>query len=411
MGLSLDIISEEYNGSQWVAAVEKRQLHGLEVDPLHEIARWGSVYVAKVTRIETSMNAAFLDLGYDQNGIIFMQDVLLADGSKPKAKKIGQVLRSGQLISVQIKQAVNPAPDIAADLPLREKSSRVSMDITLPGRHLIFTPLSPQNRVSKRVKNKTLRKNMNKMLEDISSMNGFILRASAANAQTDMLIREAKILNALWDSLKPYLQEETEPNLIMLGPDAAQRLLSDFASDSIGRIAVATMNQFQDIEDWCELYAPDLVTKIDPAQEDETVTQLGLFSSYGIVDQIEGLLRPYAFLPSGGNMVIQSTAALTAIDVNQGLDKSIINVNIEAARHASKQLRLRNTGGIILIDFINMKDKRQKEKVLEAFEKEAAHDACTIDIHGWTKTGLLELTRARRTPSLQDKAELSDMQE
>jgi len=404
----LDIIAEEYNGSQWVAAVDKRTLQGIEVDPLHEIARWGSIYIAKVTRIETSMNAAFLDLGYEQNGIIFLKDVLLADGSKPKAQKIGQVLRSGQLISVQIKQAVNATPDVAKDLPLKEKSSRVSMDITLPGRHLIFTPLSPQNRVSKRVRNKTLRKNMTAMLDSLTSMNGFILRSSAANAQTDVLIREAKILNALWDSLCPFLAEESEPNLIMLGPDAVQRLLSDFATENIGRIAVATIDQFQDIEDWCELYAPDLVTKIDPAKEDETVTRLGLFETYGIVDQIDGLLRPYTFLPSGGNLVIQSTAALMAIDVNQGLDKSIINTNIEAARHAAQQIRMRNIGGVILIDFINMNDKKQRDKVWEALENELARDACTVDIHGWTRTGLLEITRARRTPTLQDKAELSE---
>jgi Rne/Rng family ribonuclease len=349
------------------------------------------------------MNAAYLDLGYEQHGIIFMRDVLLKDGSKPKASKIGQVLNSGQLIAVQVKQAINPSADLAGDLPIKEKASRVSMDITLPGRHLIHAPFTEENKVSKRVKNKTLRKNMNAMLEDISGMSGFILRASAANAQTDVLIREGKILKALWDSLEPYLKDESEPNLIMLGPDAAQRLLSDFAVQNIGRIAVSTMNQYQDIEDWCELYAPDLVTKIDPAKEGETVKQLGLFESYGIVEAIDSLLQPYAFLPSGGNIVIQNTAALTAIDVNQSMDKSILNTNLEAAKYIALQLRLRNIGGTILIDFINMKSKKQKDDVLKAFENEATFDPCTLDIHGWTKTGLLEVTRARRTPSLHDK--------
>lgn len=404
----MDIISEEYNGSLWVAAVEKRQLVGLELDPIQEIVRWGSIYLGKVTRIDTSMNAAFLDLGYSQNGIIFMSDVLLSDGSKPKAKKIGQVLKSGQIIAVQVKQAINPSVDVAEDLPLKEKSSRVSMDLTLAGRHLIFTPFSKENRVSKRVKNKKLRNNMIKMLDDISSMQGVILRSSAANAQTDMLIREGKILNALWASLKEYLDNENEAGLIMLGPDASQRVLSDFASESVGRIAVSTMEQFQDVEDWCELYAPDLVTKIDPAKDDEVVKSLGLFESYGIIDQINALLRPFVFLASGGNIVIQTTAALTAVDVNQGLDKSIINTNVEAAKEVARQVRLRNIGGVVLIDFINMKGKVQKDKVLDAFEKEAQDDPCTIDVHGWTRTGLLEITRARRTPVLIDKVEQSD---
>lgn len=399
----MDIIAEEYNGSQWVAAVEKRKLHGLELDPLNEIVRWGSIYIAKVTRIDTSLNAAFLDLGYDQHGIIFAQDVRQKDGTKPTEKKIGQLLQSGKIIAVQVKQALNPSADLMQDLPLKEKASRVSMDITLPGRHLIYAPFSKTNKLSKRVKNKKLRDDMNAMLENISSISGFILRSSAANAQTDVLIRETKILNALWKSLKPYLEEESEPNLIMLGPDAAQRLLADFAVQNIGRIAVATMNQYQDIEDWCELYAPDLVTKIDPARESETVKQLGLFESYGIVEAIDSLLQPYDFLPSGGNIVVQKTAALTAIDINQGMDKSSYNTNLEAAKFIALNLRLRNIGGTILIDFINMKQKKQKNAVLKAFEEEASLDPCTLDIHGWTKTGLLEVTRARRTPSLLEK--------
>ena len=404
----MDIIVEEFDGSTWVAAVENRSLQALEIDPLHEIIRWGSIYIAKVTRIETGMNAAYLDLGYEQSGIIFLSDILLPDGTKPKGKKIGQVLKSGQLIAVQVKQATNTPPELANELPLSEKASRMSMDLSFTGRNLILTPLSPKNKVSKRIVNKKLRDDIHAMLEDISSMNGYILRSSAANAQTDILIREAKILKALWDSLQSYLKEESEPTLIMLGPDATQRVLADCAAETIVRIAVSTLEQFQDVEDWCELYAPDLVTKIDPAKDNETVVRLGLFETYGVSEQINMLLKPYLILKSGGNIIIQSTAALTSIDVNQGIDKSAINTNIEAAREAIRQIRIRNLGGILLIDFINMKSKKQRDAVIDEVKKQIAQDSCTIDIHGWTKTGLLEITRARRTPPLMEKFEQSD---
>lgn len=409
-GPDLDILAEDLNGSLWVAAVEKRRLVGLEVDPIQEIVRWGSVYMARVTRIDAAMNAAFLDLGYEQNGIIFAHDILLDDGKKPpKGKKIGTLLRSGQMIAVQVKQAVNPTPDLVKDLPLSEKSSRVSMDIALPGRHLIYTPLSQETRVSRRVTNPTLRANMQAMVRDIDSIKGCILRASAANCQTDVLIRESKILHALWDSLKNYLKpEDDEPALIMMGPDAIQRILADHAVEKTGRIAISTMEQFQDVEDWCELYAPDLVTKIDPASEDESVIRLGLFESYGIIEDIDSLLRPYIFLKNGGNMIIQTTAALTAIDVNQGADKSIVSTNTDAAIEATRQIRLRNLGGIILIDFINMSSKKDRDKILALVKTEVARDPCTVDVHGWTKTGLMELTRARRTPPLKERFELSD---
>ncbi len=404
----MDIITEDLNGSMWVAAVEKRRLIGLEVDPVQEIVRWGSVYMGRVTRIDTKINAAFLDLGYEQSGIIFAADVILPDGTKPKGKKIGQILRSGQMIAVQIKQAINPAPDLVKDLPLSEKSSRVSMDISLAGRHLIYTPLTKENRVSKRVTNPALRKSMQDMVRDIDSIQGCILRSSAANCQTDVLIRESKILHALWDSLKNFLKTDEDPALIMMGPDATQRLLSDHATENINRIAVSTMEQFQDIEDWCELYAPGLVTKIDPASESETVVRLGLFESYGVIEDIDSLLRPYIFLTGGGSLIIQTTAALTAIDVNQGMDSSILSANLDAAKEAARQIRLRNLGGIVIIDFINMKSKKDKDQVMALLKKEIAKDPCTVDLHGWTKTGLMELTRARRTPPLKDRFDQAD---
>lgn len=407
----MDIIAEDLNGSTWIAAVENRKIWGLEVDPINEIVRWGSIYLAKVTRIDSKLNAAFLDLGYDQSGIIYASDVLLPDNTRPpKSKKIGQLLRSGQIIPVQVKHARNPQPEVSNDLPLMEKASKVSMDISLSGRYMIFTPLSEGNRLSKRITNKTVRKNMGDMLKSIDSISGCILRASAANCQTEVLVREGRVLNAIWDSLQDYLNtDETEPSLIMMGPDASQRILANHATDEIGRIAVSTLEQFEDIEDWCELYAPDLVTKIDPSREGETVVQLGLFETYGIVEDIDTLFQPYVLLNSGGNIIIQETAALTAIDINQGSDKTPLNTNLEAAKEIARQIRIRNLGGVILIDFINMKQKKQRDQVLAHLSEEIAKDSCTVDVLGWTKSGLIEITRARRTPPLKERFIQSDI--
>lgn len=402
----MDILIEELEGSLWVAATSKRALDGLEVDPVREAVRWGAIYWAKVTRIDKAMDAAFLDLDGDNTGLLHNKDVRITHKNgkikKGGSEEIGKLLTPGQMIAVQAKSGYLPLEEDHL-LPSEDKSPLVSMDITLQGRYLIFSPIMPDNRVSSRIRDKKLRKQLLKMLNSTESIKGCILRAAAAHTQTDILRREGKIMAAMWEQLQEHLAGDA-PALIMEGPDAIQRTISDHAGKTIDKIEVVTMERFEHIEEWCEIFAPDLVTKISPVELDDPHAELALFDERDLISKIEDLFQPYTVLKRGGNIIIQETAALTAIDVNRGADdRPKLDMNLEAATEIGRQLRLRNLGGIIIVDFLKLSGKKEQKTLLEALQTIFEKDPCTVQLHGITGLGLVEITRKRRTPALQER--------
>jgi Rne/Rng family ribonuclease len=407
----LEILIEELHGSLWVAALEKGRLQGLEVDPVTEEVRWGSIYWAKVARIDASLDAAFLNLDGNNIGILYNSDVKVkVKGQKGVYKKggdvaIGKVLRPGQMIAVQAKAGFLPKDASEPHSKAENKGPRMSMNISLPGRYVIFTPFEHENRVSRRISDKKVRKQLMAMLDDMKECEGCILRNASAGAQTDVLMREARIHREVWGQIQKFFEGDT-PSLIMLGPDAIQRSISDHAGSLISTVELTTMDRYQETEEWCEIYAPDLVTKVTPVELPDPDLELGLFAYRDIIGQIEDLFQPYVLLPGGGSIIIQETAALTAIDVNTGADnRGHFAVNIEAAQEIAKQIRLRNLGGAIVIDFLKSKDKDDEARLKKALQVAADEDPCTVQIHGLTRLGMMEMTRSRRTPALLERFE------
>lgn len=369
--------------------------------------RWGSVYWAKVARIDAALDAAFVNLDGSNIGILYNADVMVKDGrkgfKKGGAAAIGKTLKPGQMIAVQAKSGFLPKSDGEKHSKAEDKNPRVSMSIALPGRYLIYTPLESENRVSQRIRDKKLRTQLKAMLDGLEECEGCILRAAASGAQTDVLVRESKIQKESWRQMQAFFKGNS-PSLIMLGPDAVQRIISDNAGRRIDRLELTTMDRFQQVEEWCEVFAPDLVTKIVPVELPDPDADMGLFVHHDIVGAIESLFQPYAILNRGSVIIIQETAALTAIDVNSAADKrSHLEINIDAAAEIGRQIRLRNLGGIIVIDFLKMKDKRDRDRLQKALEKALDEDPCTVQIHGFTALGLMELTRSRRTPPLRER--------
>jgi Rne/Rng family ribonuclease len=195
----------------------------------------------------------------------------------------------------------------------------------------------------------------------------------------------------------------------MLGPDAAQRSIADHSGARIDQIDITTIHQLQNTQQWCEIFAPDLVTKIRAlGDENDEISAVGddliTFIERGLMEQINGLLQPYALLPGGGNIIIQPTAALSVIDVNSSRDRrGALAINLEAATEAARQIKLRNLGGAIIIDFLKMTQATQRRRIVDHLQRLFDDDPCTVDIHGFTRLGLLELTRNRRTPSLAER--------
>lgn len=404
----MDILIEDLDESLWAVAIDKKnKIQNLEIDPFSEIIRWGSIYMARVARIDAANNAAYVDLGFGFDGFLAIKDVRI-DGAPPaKGKKIGQVLRSGEMIMVQVKTPHNPTGQDQEDEG-ETKASRVTMDIAFAGRFLIYTPFSDENRISKRIENKELRDSLKAMLKDIKDIHGCILRSSAAHCQTDILVREGKILKAIWDNVILY-DGEDEPTLLMLGANATQRMLGDLAAEQVGRIVVSDPNVYEDTQEWCDLFAPDLMTKIDLHEVDNTRSGMGLFEIHDLIGQFENILNPYMSLPSGGSIIIEETTAMTVIDVNSGSDKNPLNANLEAAKEIARQIRIRNLGGIIMADFITMKTATHRKKVTETLTAALANDPCTATCHGITKLGVFEISRQRRMPTLEDKLIMLDL--
>ena len=402
----MDILIEELEGSLWTAALDNGKLIGLEVDPVHEEVRWGSIYWAKVKTIDKALDAVFLDLDGENTGILYNSDVRYVDDKgkvhKGGAEAIGKRFQPGDMIAVQAKTAYLSSDNDAYTAP-ENKIPQMSMDITLPGRYLIYCAMMESNRISTRIRDKKLRKQMRKMIDALVDIQGSILRLAAANTQSDILVREGRILKGAWEEIQTYF-EGSEPGLIALGPDAIQRTLSDHAAQTIDRIEVVIMDHFQEVEEWCSIFAPDLVTKIEPIELDNASEDLALFHYRDIVGQIEDLFQPYAMLPKGGNIIIQGTAALTAVDVNKGASKeSHLELNIAAAKEVARQIRLRNCGGIVVVDFLKSQNRKDQGQLIAALEEAINEDPCTVQIHGITALGLIEITRKRRTPPLEDR--------
>jgi len=399
----MEILIEELDGSIWVAAMSNGALEGLEVDPFNEEVRWGSIFWAKVARIDAARDAAFVNLDGENIGILYNADVRTQrkDGTWKKGGDvaIGKVLTPGQMIAVQSKSGYLPKKDERSE----EKNPRVSMNVVLSGRYLIYAPMEKENKVSQRIRDKGLRKQLMSMLNGLEGVEGCIMRSAAADTQTDILVRESKILRLTWEQLVSHLKGE-DPALIMLGPDAVQRMLSDNAGKQIETIELTTMEHFQHAEEWCEVFAPDLVTKIVPVELPDQTIELGLFEYRDMIPRIEELFQPYVILKTGASIIIQETAALTAIDVNSGADsRSNLAINLDAAQEIARQLRLRNLGGAIIIDFLRM-DKKDYGKLIEALDGFFNEkDPCTVQVHGVTNAGFVEVTRQRRTPPLLER--------
>lgn len=401
----MDILIEEYQENIWAIALKNGRIEALEIDPPNEKVRWGSIYWAKVTTIDKAQDAVFVDLDDENTGILYNKDVRYTNNEGIPQKggniAIGKILKPGDMITVQAKSTYI-AEETHEGWFKENKKTQVSMDITLQGRYLIYGIMKQKNALSQRIQDKNLRNALELMLKDLDDMQGFILRSSAGDLQTEILKREAKFLQNIWNKMAEYL-EGTTPALIALGPDSIQRILGDVATDPIDQIEVVTMDHFQQVEDWCTVFAPDLVTKIKPIELDDASIDLALFEHRDTLGQIESLFQDYVFLENGGNIIIQETASLTAIDINSGTDKrGHLNTNLEAAQEIGRQIRLRNCGGIIIVDFLKM-NKKDEQKLLKAMKTIALQDPCTVQIHGITKLGLIEITRNRRTAPLQDR--------
>lgn len=404
-----DILIEEAEGALWAVAVAgDGRLEAVEVDTPREDVRWGTVYWAQVKAVDKARDAAFVDLGDGKTGIVYSKSLrfLAEDGGVTKGghAPITQLLSAGARLLVQAKTAYIETGDDRSRL--ENKIPEISMDISIQGRFLIYCPFLRRNQLSQRIGSKSLRAQLSLMLQDMEAKGqvGYIVRAASAHTQTDILEREAVLLQSMWEQMESTVGGMEGSGPVAAGLDAVQRVLSDMAGDMVECIEVVTMEHLEHVTQWCSAFAPELVPKITPVVLSDAEEDLALLYARDVMEQVDALAQPVCNLPHGGHLIIQATAALTAIDVNKGGDgRSHLQTNISAGVEALRQLRLRNIGGVVVLDALAMRSEKDRLHFVSVMRREAAQDPCTVQIHGLTGTGLLEISRKRRTAELRDR--------
>ncbi|MCG3204226.1 MAG: Ribonuclease G [Elusimicrobia bacterium] len=347
----------------------------------------GNIYQGKVENVLPGISSAFIDVGQEKNAYLYISDVLSANNERD----IGKILKKGETILVQVaKEAIGT------------KGMKVTMDISLPGRFLILMPLSEHVGVSRQVEENSERDRLKKIVESFNPPGGVIVRTEAEGVDERALRREMKYLTRLWETIKKR-QEKVNKGLIHKELGLTFQVVRDILSEDVEAFLLDNRQEFEDVKGFVEMLAPELSDRVR-LYEGRTP----IFTSFNVDEELQKLRNSRIDLPSGGYLVLQEAESLCAIDVNTGKftgknsqEETVTMTNIEAAIEVARQLRLRNIGGIIVIDFIDMKKRRNRDKVVESLAQATGGDHAKIKILPITRLGLVEMTRERRRESLQ----------
>jgi ribonuclease E/ribonuclease G len=390
MSKDRELMVDERHGRLVAAVVRKNGLSDLYVDGPDSIAAWGSIYLGRVAKIDRALDAAIMELGDGLQGILPAKHAQpVAANAGTRKLPIGDVLRPGQSILVQVKsEAKRGSRHEQAKLP------RLTSKIVLMGQYVHHTPLSGAVLMSRKIARGDIIETVGQMK---SGTVGCLVQATADLARPEEPPAEAAVLARKWEEIKADMQGGgDQPRLLLAGPNAMERALIDYSSAGFDHIHVADRNILKLMQDWCAVYQPDLASsKRLRLFKPEKLGQK-LFDIYDVEGSIEDLQDAQVPLLGGGGIIIDYTLAMVVIDVNQGSCPSILDANLEAAREVARQMRLRNLSGAILVDFINMSQRSERELLIATLQKALADDCCGALVHGFTRIGIAEITRKRR---------------
>jgi ribonuclease G len=376
-----DIIGEIYPWESRVAIVEDDRL--VEVFWADQDESVGNIYKGKVKDVLPGLSCAFIDIGLSKNAFLYVGDVL-TPGNR-KSKSIGQLLKSGQEIMVQVKKEA-----------FSEKGARVTCDITIPGHLLVLLPFQHDVSISRKIIGNQKRSLLRSLVEENKPEDiGVILRTACMEARDNEILAELNHLLRIWQDIQKRFSQQNSPSLIYEDIDVIERALRDYLDVDIRRVITNNLK----IKEKIDLIALKKNTSFLPGVHFE---EGDLFEKYGLEKDIRKALRRKVWLKSGGYLIFDVTEAMTVIDVNSGkftgkdnFEETVYKLNLEAALEIPRQLRLRSIGGIILIDFIDMQDKNNEDNVISILRQELDKDKAHNRIMGMTHLGFLEMTRKK----------------
>lgn len=357
-------------------------LTDLAIDHAERPVWQGAVVQGRVTRIVAGLDAAFIEFGDNVPGFLAAADV--RPGRRGGA--IGQLLRTGQIVTAQVKADAHDG-----------KGAVLTMDIALPGRFLVYTPLGDGFHFSKRLgKGPDVSALRQHLTASLPNQGGWVIRSGALGADPSLLLDEAETLLADWHRTQGGIGGPA-PATLLPAPHAIHRALVELPRDGLEEITVEGLNLLTQVKSICTSVAPDLL----PLTNLHKATG-ALFDQGDLDGAIAALIGRRVALGQGGSLVIDRTEALTVIDVNGGERGNPLATNLDACVEIARQLRLRNVGGIIVVDFVNMARAGDREAVIQRLSAAVADDAVATHVYGMSRLGLVEVTRARRGPSLAD---------
>jgi ribonuclease G len=351
----------------------------------------GNIYMGRVARVLPGMQSAFVEIGLDRAAFLHVADIW---AGRKEAQPIEKILAEGQPVLVQV-----------AKDPIGSKGARLSTQISIAGRLLVYLPHDPHIGISQKIEDESGRAALRERLRELAGAEeegGFIVRTLAESAAEEELRADLAYLRQIWAAIRARSLGATPPQLIYQDLSLAQRVLRDMVSAATSRVVVDSRETWQKLAAFAEQYMPQVRGRIE-----HYTGERPLFELYDVETEIERALARRVELKSGGTLVIDQTEAMTTIDVNTGgfvgsrnFDDTVFKTNLEAAQAIARQLRLRNLGGIIIVDFIDMHSEEHRAAVLEEFKRALARDRTRMTVNGFTALGLVEMTRKRTRESL-----------
>lgn len=396
----INILEEEKR----IAFVEDDRLEEFYIEREEGEQLVGNIYKGKVVNITDAIQAAFVDIGLEKNGFLHISDaesdVALSRqmeeeevSKEPLPTKISDLFKEGQEVLVQVMKA-----------PIGTKGVRLTTNISIPGRHIVLMPGVKLRGVSRKIADRIERARLKKILSELKlpSDAGVIIRTAAVGIGAKDLYRELRHLLWTWKRIQRRIRITKTPGRVHSELDLVLRTIRDSLTEEITRVVVDSKSEFKRIRKFVSIFLPRFKTRIELYEED-----IPLFERYGIEKEINKIFSRKVWLKSGGYIVIDQTEALVTIDVNSGkfvktkeMEETALMTNLEAANEIARQLRLRNIGGIVIIDFIDMESSTHQKLVLKELKEAVAKDKARVNIYPFSNLGLVELTRQRVKESI-----------
>jgi ribonuclease G len=391
-----EIIVDIGLGETRVAMLEDKELVEIYIErPYHE-RLVGNIYRGKVSSVLPGMQAAFVDIGYEKNAFLYIGDAIPQKEFNEDEEEVFQdykeyniedIMKPGQEITVQVIKE-----------PIGTKGPRVTTQITLPGRHLVLLPNADYIGISRRIENETEKTKLKKLAEEIQPKGiGLIVRTASEGKSREDFIQDLNFLTRLWEAIKQKEYSGSVPRCLHKDLNLIYRTVRDLFTPETDKFIINDRQQYTKVLELVEMITPSLKVRVEYFNKNYDI-----FEYYQIESRILKALSRKVWLKCGGYIVVDQTEALTVIDVNTGkyignnnLEDTVLKTNIEAAKEIAKQLRLRDIGGIIIIDFIDMHEYEHQQMVLDVLKLSLKKDRTKTTVVGMTGLGLIEMTRKK----------------